>query len=106
MTMTLQRAPAVPRRERDALRGVAGADRPDAVGELVGRQPADGVVGAADLEGADRLQRFELEEDLGAAGGVAAAEADERRADGGVVDAWPPRGSCRGKCVGCATDDR
>ena len=34
MTMTLQRAPAAPRGERDALRGVAGADRPDAAGEL------------------------------------------------------------------------
>ena len=57
------------RGERDALRGVAGADRPDAVARAARRgSRAHGVVGAADLERADRLQRFELEEDLRAAG--------------------------------------
>ena len=48
------------------------------------RQPPDGVPGAADLEGADRLKRFELEIHLGAAG--LGRQADERSADNGVVD--------------------
>ena len=52
------------RRERDALRGVAGADGPDPLRPLVGGELPHGVVGAADLERSDRLQRFELEEDL------------------------------------------
>ena len=53
------------RGQRDALRGVAGADRPDALGQLRRRVScAHGVLRAADLERADRLQRFELQEDL------------------------------------------
>ena len=41
MTMTLQARAGLARGERDALRGVAGADGPDAVGELLagGRWP-------------------------------------------------------------------
>ena len=85
MTMTLLRAPTLLRRERDALRGVAGADRPDALGELARRQLPHGVVGAADLEGADRLQRFELEVDLRVVPG-AVGSANERRPHGGLVD--------------------
>ena len=50
------------------------------------RQPADRVPGAAQLEGADRLQRLELQVDLGPVGrGERQIEADERRADRGVV---------------------
>ena len=40
----------VPGRERDALAGVAGADRPDAVAPLVRTELPDGVMRAADLE--------------------------------------------------------
>ena len=55
------------RRERHALRGVAGADRPHAVGQRRARRLPDHVPGAADLERSDRLQRFELQKNLGVA---------------------------------------
>ena len=41
-----------------------GARRPDAASELLGGGEAHRVPGAADLEGADRLEALELEEDL------------------------------------------
>ena len=44
ITMTEQRAPTSRAAKRDALRGVAGADGPDAVPEFVGGQLTDGVV--------------------------------------------------------------
>ena len=53
------------RGERDPLRGVSGADRPDAVRELLPAEVADGVLRSADLEGADRLERLQLEKNLG-----------------------------------------
>ena len=52
------------RRERDALRVVAGARRDDAARALGVRQVRDAVVGAAQLEAEDRLQVLALEEDL------------------------------------------
>ncbi len=72
------------RRERDALCGVTCADRPDTASELGGRQLADGVVGAANLERADGLQRLQLEENLWPAG--LRQERHERRASGRLVD--------------------
>ena len=53
------------RGEGHALCGVAGADGPDAVFQLFGGELAHDVVGAANLERADRLQQLELEVDLG-----------------------------------------
>ena len=55
------RAAGLSRRQGHALGRIPGAHRPDAAGPLRRREVADGVVGAADLERADRLQRFELE---------------------------------------------
>ena len=72
--------PDLPRGERHTLRRVAGADGPDPAFESLGLQLAHGVVGAANLEGADRLQRFQLEEDLGWPGAVGAATSGVRRA--------------------------
>ena len=76
------------RGERHALRGVAGADRPHAVAQLRPAAAADGVPGAANLERADRLQRLELQEDLRRRRSrrERQVEADERRADRGLVD--------------------
>ena len=73
------------RRERDALRGVPGTDRPHAVCEFGRRQLAHGVVGATDLEGSDRLQRFELEKHFGLS--RCRRQRHERRAYGRLVDA-------------------
>ncbi len=74
------------RGERDALRGVAGADRPDTLREDVRRQLPDQVIGAANLERSDRLQRFELQIQLGErAVGVGEIDADERCSDRRVV---------------------
>ena len=72
--------------ERDALGGVPRADRPDALAQLAWRQLAHGVVGAADLERADRLQGFELEVDLGLSG--RSRQTNERRSYGGLVDVF------------------
>jgi hypothetical protein len=72
------------RRPADALRHVAGARRQDAGGEAVARRLRHRVVGAPDLEGADRLEVLELEVDLGRR--VVHREADERRAHGGAGD--------------------
>jgi hypothetical protein len=78
------------RRKCHALRGIARADRPDAVAELVARELPHGVVCASNLEGSNRLQRFELEEDLGSAQLFLQLsrdiEPDEWRADDEVVD--------------------
>jgi hypothetical protein len=72
--------------KRHALRGVARADGPDALRELVGRQVSNRVVGAADLERADRLERLEFQEDLEPlALRIGHLQPDERRADGGVI---------------------
>ena len=62
----------------------------------------DGVVGAADLERADRLQRFELEvRSPGRRAGARQLEPHERRADGRVVDRRRRRrGWCRERCAG------
>jgi hypothetical protein len=53
------------------------------VPELVWRELAHGVVRAADLERTDRLQRLELEIQLGR---LRSLDADERRANGGAVN--------------------
>ena len=80
--------PGLARGERYALGRVAGADRPDAVAQLRRRELADDVVGAANLEGADRLQRLELQVQLEPSGprDRRQLDANQRRADGGVVD--------------------
>ncbi len=67
------------RGQRDPLRGVAGAHGPDAVLQLCGRQLPHDVVRAANLERADRLQRFELQIEI-------RLELDERRANRRIVD--------------------
>ena len=54
----------MPGRERDALAGVSGADRPDTITPLVRAELSNGVVRAADLERANRLKRLELEKDF------------------------------------------
>jgi hypothetical protein len=51
--------------ESDALRRVAGAHGPDALRQLRGIQMMDGILRAPNLEGSDRLQRFEFQKDLG-----------------------------------------
>ncbi len=91
----------LPRGVRDTECGVAGADRPDAVGELIGRQLADDVERAANLERADRLEHFELEVELeGPSGRAGQLHADERRADRAARRRlWPRRGSRRWKCA-------
>ena len=69
--------------EGHTLGSVAGADGPDTVAALVFGEEADGVPGAANFEGADGLEALELEIDFG---GAVVVEADERGADGGLVD--------------------
>ena len=73
-----------PRGERDALCGVAGADRPDALRELLGGELTDRVVRAADLEGTDRLEHLEFQEDVRTARRDD-ANRHERRANRGAV---------------------
>ena len=53
--------PSSLRRERHALRVVAGGCRHDAARALLGGQPRQPVVGTADLEGAGALQVLELQ---------------------------------------------
>ena len=65
MTTTVHGTPACARRVGDALAGVAGADGPDAALALaLVLQHGDGVGGAAQLVGVDRLQVLELEPDV------------------------------------------
>ena len=78
-----------PRRERDALRVVAGRGADDAARERVGRQPDHLVVGAAQLEAEHRLGVLALEEDVVAEARRERRRSVERRLDGDVVD---PRG--------------
>jgi hypothetical protein len=69
--------------EGHTLSCVAGADGPDSAAALVFREKADSVPGSTNFEGADGLQALELEPDFG---GAVVVEADERGADGGLVD--------------------
>ncbi len=85
------RDPQMPRRQSHTLSGIAGADRPDPLREPIGREPPHGVVGPSDLEGANRLEGLQLEEDLGrvrlgGTGGTGRLEPDERCTDDNVVD--------------------
>jgi hypothetical protein len=66
------------------LRHVAGARRPDAALEVLGRGERERVPGAAQLEGTDRLKVLELEEDLG--GRVVDLEPDERRSEDAFLE--------------------
>ena len=95
ITITEHGAPDLARGERDALRGVAGADGPDAVFQLVRRELSDDVVGAADLERADRLQHLELQIQLAHRCARVELDAYERR---------PNR--CRVNRPGCVTQIR
>jgi len=83
------------RRERDTLPCVSGAHGPDAVAKVSRRQLADEVLRAPYLEGANRLQRLELEEDArtrnSARRGGWHVERHERRANDRVVNS--PSGS-------------
>ena len=78
------------RRQGDALRRIPGAHRPDTFAGLGRIELPDDVVRPADLERSDRLQRFELQENLGA--GQPRRElgrqiqADERGANDDVID--------------------
>ncbi len=74
------------RRERDALRVVAGARRDDAAGALVGAERRDAVVGAADLEGAGALEVLGLHQHLGADPLGQEARREDRRAGGDALD--------------------
>ena len=65
ITTTVHGTPARPRRVRDALAGVAGADGPDAAPALGLGQHSDRVGSAAQLVGVDRLQVLELETNVG-----------------------------------------
>jgi hypothetical protein len=69
--------------EGHTLGSVAGADGPHAAAALVFGEKADGVPGSANFEGADGLQVLQLEINVG---GAVVVEADERGADGGLVD--------------------
>ena len=77
----------VPRRERHALRVVAGARRDDAARALGGGHVRDPVVGAAQLVAEDRLQILALEEDLVLEPPRQVKRRFERRLVGDVVDA-------------------
>ncbi len=79
--------PQLARRQRDALRVVAGAGRDHAAAERGRRQVDHLVVGAAQLEAEDRLQILALEQDLGAETRRQQRRDVERRLDGDVVDA-------------------
>ena len=72
--------------ERDRLRVVAGREGDDAAAAFVGREARQGVVGAAELEGARALQVLALEEHLGAGARVHGARRDDRRAMRGAGD--------------------
>ena len=86
MTSTEARRAGLARGERHALRGVAGADGPDAVRQRVGGQLRDGVHRAADLERPDRLKTSSFRIDLRAVAALDRIEPDERRARGDGVD--------------------
>ena len=84
MTSTLLRAPTFRAASATPCAALPALTVQTPRRELGGRQLTHGVVGAANLEGADRLQRLELEEDLGLAG--LGRERHERRAQRGLVD--------------------
>ena len=68
MTITLLRAPTFRAASATPCAALPALTVQTPLGELGRRQLAHGVVGAANLERADRLQRLELEEDLGLPG--------------------------------------
>src|SRR5215469_11300319 len=71
--------------ERDPLRGIARADRPDSLAApLIGKQ-THGVICAANLERTDGLEAFQLQIDLGR---TIVIKTDERRADRGFIDVF------------------
>src|SRR5687768_4496491 len=74
------------RRQGHTLRGVARAHRPDTSGQLRRGEVADRVVGAANLERTDRLQRFQLEKDLGPGAQAGDVEAYQWRPHGNVIN--------------------
>ena len=88
ITITEQRAPALRAANATPCAALPALTVQTPSLQLRRRQLADDVVGAANLEGADRLQRFELEIELrrAAVRGVRQLEANQRRADGRVVD--------------------
>jgi hypothetical protein len=75
------------RRERDALRMIAGRRADHAAGERLRREMRHLVVGAAQLEAEDRLAVFPLEEDPVAEPRGERRRRIERGFDGDVVDA-------------------
>jgi hypothetical protein len=75
------------RRQRDALRMIAGRGANDTPRALFGRERGHLVVGAAQLEGEDRLQILALEADAGAQPGGEPRHAVERALDRHVIDA-------------------
>ena len=87
---------------------VAGGEGDDAAAALVGGQPRERVVGAAELEGAGALEVFALEEDVGApVRAIDRARGDDRRAvrdagdlPGGAFDVGEGRQRIDGEHVG------
>ena len=73
------RDPEQPPGEGHALGVVAGGERDDAAAPFVPGQPRDGVVGAPELEGADPLEAFALQEDRGPQALVEPARGHDRR---------------------------
>ncbi len=83
------------RRQRDRLGVVARGDRADAASQRVRAQRGHRVEGAAELERATALQRFDLEHELGAADRVERLRRHNRSA---VRDALKRRGSAADVC--------
>jgi hypothetical protein len=65
----------------DSLAHVPGCRRDDAVLQLLGRDLQHRIAGAAELEGADRLQVLELQVDL-----AVVLQLDERRAQDAAAE--------------------
>src|SRR6266550_2727587 len=73
-----------PRRVCDTLTGIAGADRPDPAPPFGFGQQRDGVGGAAQFVGVDRLEVLELEPHVGES--RPELQANKRRANDGPGD--------------------
>ena len=88
ITITEQRAPALRAANATPCAALPALTVQTPSLQLRRRQLADDVVGAADLERADRLQRFELEIQLRRprVGSRRQLDANQRRADRGGVD--------------------
>src|SRR5215831_6399609 len=78
--------------ERDPLRRIARADRPDASRAILRLQQRDCIECAADLERTNRLQGLKLE--INFTGHIVRIEPHQRRTNSGSIDSFTCRPNC------------